>query len=873
MPLTSGTNLDGHEILGLRGAGGMGEVYRARDPVLKRGVAIKVLPAYVLQDPGRLRRFEQEAQAAAALNHPNILAVYRFGTFEGAPYMVSELLDGTTLGQLLTHGPLPARKAIDYGIQTARGLAAAHEKGIVHRDLKPDNLFVTKDGRIKILDFGLAKLTDANTAPANGPTVSLRERTEPGVVLGTVGYMSPEQVRGKAADHRADIFAFGAILYEMLTGQRAFRKPTSSETMTAILNEDPTAVSQIVPGTLPALLRIVRRCLEKNPEQRFQSASDMAFALEALSDSASTANPGVGQMAPSKRWIWFVAAASVAIALTVALVFLWRQPPAVPVVEAVTQLTDDGEAKWIYDNLLTDGSRIYYNEGTVGSMKIAQLAVTGGPTAIIPTRFAIPNVVGLTREGSSLLALVGPDTEPVYPPWVIPLPTGEPRRIADIDASDASFSPDGRILFSQGRDLYLAEKDGSNARKLLSADGQIRGPNISPDSKHLVFTVQSASASSIVVSNVDGSSRRAIVDIGERRRVCCAQWTPDGRYIVFEDQSRGRGRFRFRDQDRGQPDLWIAQWRTGFFQRVHPPVQLTNGPLSYMGPIPSRDGKQIFAIGAKQRGELVRYDVNSKQFVPFLSGISAFGPTFSRDGKWVAYTSYPDHMLWRSRSDGTERMQLTYPPAQVAYPFISPDGKRVTYGNHSGELYVIGTDGGPPQRIAEKNSAAASWSPDGNVLVYADYSDLKHAEFHFLDLRTGQRSVVPESQDRMEGVQWVAEDMLVAATQDRKKLLVFNVKTQKWSELVSLAMPDTVVNWAHSPDYQYLYYATGGAQAEAMRVRLSDRRVETITSLKDLRRAMGLDGNTQISVAPDGSPVFTRDIGSQEIYALNIRWP
>jgi len=179
MPLTPGTNLDGHEILGPLGAGGMGEVYRARDAVLKREVAIKVLPAYVSQDPDRLRRFEQEAQAAAALNHPNILAVYRFGTFEGAPYMVSELLDGTTLGQLLTRGPLQARKAIDYGIQTAQGLAAAHEKGIVHRDLKPDNLFVTKDGRIKILDFGLAKLTDANTAPADDPTVSLRERTEP----------------------------------------------------------------------------------------------------------------------------------------------------------------------------------------------------------------------------------------------------------------------------------------------------------------------------------------------------------------------------------------------------------------------------------------------------------------------------------------------------------------------------------------------------------------------------------------------------------------------------------------------------------------------------------------------------------------------
>src|SRR5271166_6047460 len=209
MPLAPGTKLDGYEILSPLGAGGMGEVYRALDATLKRDVAIKVLPAYVSQDPDRLRRFEQEAQAAAALNHPNILAVHRFGTFQGAPYMVSELLDGTTLGRQLTHGPLPVRKAIDYGVQIAAGLAAAHEKGIVHRDLKPENIFVTKDGRVKILDFGLAKLTEAKSAPADGPTVTRQEGTEPGVVLGTVGYMAPEQVRGKAADHRADIFAFG----------------------------------------------------------------------------------------------------------------------------------------------------------------------------------------------------------------------------------------------------------------------------------------------------------------------------------------------------------------------------------------------------------------------------------------------------------------------------------------------------------------------------------------------------------------------------------------------------------------------------------------------------------------------------------------
>ena len=256
----------------------------------------------------------------------------------------------------------------------------------------------------------------------------------------------------------------------------------------------------------------------------------------------------------------------------------------------------------------------------------------------------------------------------------------------------------------------------------------------------------------------------------------------------------------------------------------------------------------------------------------FFSAISASDPTFSSDGSLPGCSTPPTRtrLLWRSRSDGTERMQPTYPPEQVAYPFISPDGKRVAYGNHTGEIYVISMDGGPAQRIAEKDSAAASWSPTGNLLAFADYHDRPRNQFYVLDLRTVQCSIVPGSQELMEGVQWVAEDMLVAATADRKKLWVCSLKTQKWSELVSLAMPDTVVNWAHAPDYKYVYYTTGGPEPKALRVRLHDHKVETITGLKGLPRATGPDGNTQISVAPDGSAP-TRDIGSQEIYALHIR--
>src|SRR5947209_4894957 len=281
--LLPGTKVGDYEVQKLIGSGGMGEVYRARDLRLRRDVAIKVLPSFFSSDKERLRRFEQEAQAAAALNHPNILAVFQMGTYQGAPYLVSELLEGETLREEIRRGPLPARKAIEQAAQIARGLAAAHEKGIVHRDLKPENLFAAKDGRVKILDFGLAKLKQQPARKA-ASAMSGGDGTEPGMVMGTAGYMSPEQVRGKLADHRTDIFAFGAILYEMLTARRAFQKPTSAETMSAILNEEPAPVSQMAREIPPALQRTVHRCLEKSPSQRFQSASDLAFALAALAD-------------------------------------------------------------------------------------------------------------------------------------------------------------------------------------------------------------------------------------------------------------------------------------------------------------------------------------------------------------------------------------------------------------------------------------------------------------------------------------------------------------------------------------------------------------------------------------------------------------
>ena len=305
----------------------MGEVYRARDSQLDREVAIKVLPELLSSDQQRRRRFEVEAKAAAALNHPNILAVYQMGTYEGVPYLVTELLEGTTLTEVIRRGPLPLHKVIDYGVQIAHGLAAAHEKGIVHRDLKPDNLFVTREGRVKILDFGLAKVIPLKESPTTlAPTVTMA-----GVAMGTMGYISPEQLRGLGTDHRTDIFAFGAVLYEMVMGKRSFLKPTEADTISAILNEEPPLISELSPDTPAALERIVRRCLEKDPERRFHSASDLAFALEALSAPSFSASTSALHISKVTRlqFLWIAVALLIVIAAG-ALIYYLSQSPAVP---------------------------------------------------------------------------------------------------------------------------------------------------------------------------------------------------------------------------------------------------------------------------------------------------------------------------------------------------------------------------------------------------------------------------------------------------------------------------------------------------------------------------------------------------------------
>ena len=580
------------------------------------------------------------------------------------------------------------------------------------------------------------------------------------------------------------------------------------------------------------------------------------------SDGQVAARETVVATLPSsdRTWKW-IAIAAVMGAIAGGLLLWWSRPPAVPVVEAVEQLTDDGEPK--QGRLVSDGSRVYFNEGPSGSWKIAQVSVTGGRTASVDTRLVNPQIAGLAPDSSALLGLLGDNSDSSYPLWWLPLPAGEPRRLGSVEVLDAGVLPDGRVTFSTGPDLFVAEKDGSNAHKLVSVADTIWDPSASPDGKRIVFRMARGKTNSLLEITTDGTNLRTILHVSQDESLGAGAWNSDGRYFVYSVE-HGRS-----------SDLWALPMQTGIFHRSTEPIRLTNGPLHYLGARTSRDGKQLFTIGTKRRGELIRYDMQSHQFVPFLSGISAISPSFSKDGQWVAYVSYPDHTLWRSRGDGSERRQLTYPPMEVAWPSISPDGTKVAFTTCCYETHVIDMDGGLPQRIDE-HSSAAHFSPDQDLLIMTSLVEGKHngdknpLQLEILDVRTGKISVVPFSEGKLGG-QWITEDTIVAASGDTTKFLIFDRTTEKWTELAA----GNFVNWAVSPDGKYLTFTTGGPDPKVQRLRFADRQIETIASLKDLRRVVDsveISG-TQVTVAPDGSPVFTRDIGTQEIYSLTVKWP
>jgi len=601
-----------------------------------------------------------------------------------------------------------------------------------------------------------------------------------------------------------------------------------------------------------------------------QSGNDIPSSEDALAITVPPATGhggspgGSAQKSSQKRWNIVVGATVLVAALL--LVLPWMVPPSVLIVEGIKQLTDDRMSKGGTD-LETDGNRLYFNEGMPGNRRIMEVSVGGGQTAQIAAQLVSPTLAGLQADGSALLALAGNADDVNYPLWSIPVPAGEPRRLGGARVGYADVLRDGHILYTLGSagpggpsSLYVAERDGSKSRKLTEMPQRtIIEPHPSPDGKKINFASVGADGSEVIDEmGADGTGLREVVRGGQGDvppHVCCAKWTPDGRYLIFQAQPTS-----------GRWDLWALPERRGLFSyRTPKPLRLTNGPLSFDNPAPGRDGGTIFTVGSQRRSELVRYDAGARQFVPFLGGVSALAPTFSQDGEWVAYVSYPDLTLWRSHTDGTERLQLTFPPMVVRYPQLSPDGSRISFNTSNDDIFVIASAGGEPEKMISR-AFVPVWSPDGNRLIYSSAVSPGNdtLELRILDLRNGTTTVIPDSKGTI-GAFFVDQDTIVAAAANTTKLLLYDFKTQKWSDLWS----GNLLEWYLSTDRKYLYCAIG-QEPTVIRIRLSDHKVETVVSLKTLR--LITDFNTlKLSVAPDGSPIFTRDIGSQEIYALSLK--
>jgi eukaryotic-like serine/threonine-protein kinase len=746
MALAVGTRLNHYEVRGPLGAGGMGEVYRALDTRLDRAVAIKVLPADFAKDVDRLRRFEQEARATSALNHPNILTVYDIGHHEGSPYFVAELLEGEELRAQLNDGPLPVRRAVEYAQQIAAGLAAAHERGVVHRDLKPENLFITKEGRVKILDFGLAKLkpkTMGGGVDSEAPT--MKPLTNPGVVMGTVGYMSPEQVRGAEVDHRSDIFSFGMILYEMLSGKRAFDGASMAELMSAILKEEPPELSETNAKISPALDKLVRRCLEKKPERRFQSTNDLGFALESLATPSGThgntvALPVVAEAQDKARaarwrsaqWLgWAVAGVLLLGLLAGALAWLQRAPGELRAIRSAIVIPE--EMNFRRDFALSPDGR-----------HLALVARTGGKIQIWVRSLDTPAVRALAGTDGASFIFWSPDSRSIGffaagKLKRIEATGGPTTNICDVgNGRGATWNRDGVIVFppTEGSELHRVSAAGGQATAVTKIDEKAaeryqRFPSFLPDGNHFLYVSQ-------------GMIRVAALD------------SPVGKPLVPADShavyAQGHVLFVRGGLLLAQPFDLKRLATTGEAVPLAEQVGISRAGKGAFAA--SEQGLLVYGTGAPEGGQLTWFDRSGKQ--TGVLGDTANYPALnlSPDGKNVAVQivdSQGAEDLWLYEVARGMRTRFTADGKGNREAVWSPDSRHLIFNssrNGPRDLYQKTVDGAGEELLlaTDLEKVPTAWSPDGRFLLYYSMADPRTKSDVWVLPMAGERQPLPFSQ-------------------------------------------------------------------------------------------------------------------------------
>jgi eukaryotic-like serine/threonine-protein kinase len=903
-----GRTISHYRIVEMLGGGGMGVVYKAEDTRLHRFVALKFLPEAVARNPQALARFQVEAQAASALNHPNICTVYDIGGQQGEAFIAMEFLDGLPLKHRIAGRPLELGTMLPLAIEIADALDAAHTHGIIHRDINPSNIFVTKRGTAKILDFGLAKLTVDDAAQVSGGTFggvthSPDDLTRPGSALGTIPYMSPEQALGRPLDSRTDLFSFGVVLYEMGTGVLPFQGQTSAAFFDSLIHSVPEWPLRFDAATPPELERIVRKALEKDPDQRYQSAAEMRVDFQRLrreleSGQGSSAGSAVRPAAPdSKERIramfatalhsihpqpkargaakWLLAGAVVVAALA-GVFWLLRSPGLPPVVTSALQITNDGTSK---RSLVTDGTRLYFSEHLNGHSVLMQVSTAGGETAPVPIPLASADVYDFYPGRSELLVkgtAEGSETE--WPVWVLPVPGGSLRQVGNILAHAATWAPDGQhIVYARKSTLYMCNADGSDTRELITVTGVPFAPRFSPDGSRLRFSIQDTNqrASSLWEVSPDGKGLHAVLPGWNKpAEEFNAAWMPNGEYFLYQST-----------RDHAQ-NIWAVREGASWFSGAGlskggvEPTQLTVGPLMFSNPTPSPDGKSLFVIGEQRRFDLVRLAGKSEQFSVYLPGVSAGEADIQTGGEWITYVEHPDLTLWRSKLDGSSRTQLTYSPMQVHIPRWSPDGTQIVFmASRPGKpwkIFTIAAEGGAPREAipADHNQGDPTWMPTGDAIVFAgipwlEYGSATGANIHMVDLKTSQVSDVPGSEN-LFSPRCSPEGRYVAAlSEDSTKLMLYDVEKKTWAPLAVSRFG--FENW--SRDGKYIYAEDYSDETDdVVRVSVTDGKMERLVNLKEIPR--GFDPwEFWVGLAPDDSPLLMRDRSTQEIYSLDVRFP
>jgi Tol biopolymer transport system component len=843
MPLTAGTRLGAYEILAPLGAGGMGEVYKARDTSLGRDVALKIIPGVFAADPDRLRRFVLEAQAAAALDHPNIVAIHQIGQHDGAPFIVSELLKGATLRERMRDGLVPLRKALDYTIQAARGLAAAHDRGIVHRDLKPENVFVTDDGRVKILDFGLAKLTPPNAATGDS---TMEIQTGAGTVLGTVGYMSPEQVRGQVVDARSDLFSLGAMLYEMLAGRRAFQRHTTADTMTAVLQEDPPEIGTAERPMPPLLERVVKRCLEKAPQERFQSARDLAFALEDVTSVSTPHGTIPGERRPaSRRPLTSAALVAVVLALAAAGALWSRLGRATTTSHPTFQRLTFRRGALLTGRFAPDAKTIVYGAAWDGSLPEVYAVTADGPES---RSIGQPKTDLYAVSSTGELALSLRTGDP-FPPRAgvlarMPVLGGAAPREVHSGVEFADWAPDGSLAVTL--DTGVGDRlEYPIGTMLYEREASIHQVRVSPDGALVAFEEAETATDSIAV--VDKARKKTTITTGWIE-IAGLAWTADGSEIWFGGHRKDLGWGLFAVTRDGRERLLLG----------------SPGPVSLKDL--AKDGRVLMSRESRESG--IRYmppGGGEERDLSWLdsSRVGSLSSNsrqllFSETGAAAGFGG----AVYLRKTDGSPAARLGDGSAVA----LSPDGRLAMTVLHGNSVVLLPTGAGTPKTLKGnfvRVYSAGGWLPDGSGVVFGGIEPKHDPRVYVQKIDGDPRAISGEG--LLAGAALSPDGRRFATVLDRKPIII---DVERGTAEPQPAIPEGYQPVAWAADGRSLFIEKGDIAAALARYDLASGAVTPWKTLLPSDRAGVMSVDT-ISITPDErSYAYTYTRRLSELYLV-----